>query len=442
MEELRRPLDARARSTSTSSERRVRRAGRRLAAAARARSCASCWARSSRAAARSWSTGRPLPAEPRPERGIVFQRYSVFPHLTVLQNLLLGLELARHRCAAASAAPRAGRRSTRPTAMLERSASAHARGRYAGRALGRHAAAARDRPGADPAAQAPAARRAVRRARSRHPGRDAELLMRIWRRRHDRVHGHPRHRARRSGSAPASSSSTRCGATRSARPPMARRSPTTSSALQARRPRSSRQADDGTQCAQSRHESIDRHARRPATPGLPPARRVPPPDFEKLRQPGLACGRGRGAAAGRTAGAKEQSGRSTWACPGSESLDRPLHPDLRPRRAAAFRRHQHLPQGALCRERARRRQIRCGGGRHPVRLRHHLPPRHPLRAAGHPPHLGALHALQLRARRRSARADDAVRRRRRVHHPGQPREELRPDHAAAWPTSPPAAPCR
>jgi NitT/TauT family transport system ATP-binding protein len=37
--------------------------------------------------------GVPLPAEPGPDRGIVFQRYSLFPHLTVLQNLLLGLEL-------------------------------------------------------------------------------------------------------------------------------------------------------------------------------------------------------------------------------------------------------------------------------------------------------------------------------------------------------------
>ncbi len=37
--------------------------------------------------------GRPLPGEPGPDRGIVFQRYSLFPHLTVLQNLLLGLEL-------------------------------------------------------------------------------------------------------------------------------------------------------------------------------------------------------------------------------------------------------------------------------------------------------------------------------------------------------------
>jgi NitT/TauT family transport system ATP-binding protein len=37
--------------------------------------------------------GRPLAGEPGPDRGIVFQRYSLFPHMTVLQNLLLGLEL-------------------------------------------------------------------------------------------------------------------------------------------------------------------------------------------------------------------------------------------------------------------------------------------------------------------------------------------------------------
>jgi NitT/TauT family transport system ATP-binding protein len=38
--------------------------------------------------------GKPMPDEPGPDRGIVFQRYSVFPHLTVLANVLLAFELA------------------------------------------------------------------------------------------------------------------------------------------------------------------------------------------------------------------------------------------------------------------------------------------------------------------------------------------------------------
>ena len=37
--------------------------------------------------------GEALPEEPTPERGIVFQRYSVFRHLTVAANVRLGLEL-------------------------------------------------------------------------------------------------------------------------------------------------------------------------------------------------------------------------------------------------------------------------------------------------------------------------------------------------------------
>ncbi|MDR4307926.1 ABC transporter ATP-binding protein [Chelatococcus sambhunathii] len=41
--------------------------------------------------------GEPLPDEPGSDRGVVFQRYSVFPHLTVLGNVLLAYELGQSR---------------------------------------------------------------------------------------------------------------------------------------------------------------------------------------------------------------------------------------------------------------------------------------------------------------------------------------------------------
>ena len=36
--------------------------------------------------------GAPLRPEPGPDRGVVFQRYSVFPHMTVLKNVMFGLQ--------------------------------------------------------------------------------------------------------------------------------------------------------------------------------------------------------------------------------------------------------------------------------------------------------------------------------------------------------------
>ncbi len=41
-----------------------------------------------------WLDGEPLLQEPGPDRGVVFQRYSVFPHLSARDNVVFGLDCA------------------------------------------------------------------------------------------------------------------------------------------------------------------------------------------------------------------------------------------------------------------------------------------------------------------------------------------------------------
>ena len=60
--------------------------------------------------------GKPFPPEPGPDRGIVFQRYSVFPHLTVLGNVLVGYEFAAEPARRAGCSARRGARRSRKAA--------------------------------------------------------------------------------------------------------------------------------------------------------------------------------------------------------------------------------------------------------------------------------------------------------------------------------------
>ena len=46
---------------------------------------------------RIYLDGEPLRPEPGPDRGVVFQRYSVFPHMTVLKNVMFGVQCSDKR---------------------------------------------------------------------------------------------------------------------------------------------------------------------------------------------------------------------------------------------------------------------------------------------------------------------------------------------------------
>lgn len=74
--------------------------------------------------------GQPVRPEPDPARGIVFQRYSLFPHLTAIGNLVLGLELKRSRLLGRLFGAKRRQAMARAEDMLEQVGLAAARDRY------------------------------------------------------------------------------------------------------------------------------------------------------------------------------------------------------------------------------------------------------------------------------------------------------------------------
>ena len=74
--------------------------------------------------------GEAIRSEPDPDRGVVFQRYSSFPHLTVLENVMLGLELKAAKFAGRLFGSARRRARDEAIAMLESVGLAPARDRY------------------------------------------------------------------------------------------------------------------------------------------------------------------------------------------------------------------------------------------------------------------------------------------------------------------------
>ena len=104
--------------------------------------------------------------------GMVFQRFNLFPHMTVLENVIEAPTHVRgERRDAAAARGRAPARARRPARQVRR---------LSGAALGRPAAARRDRARAGDAAQADAVRRADLGARPRAGRRGARRDARRW----------------------------------------------------------------------------------------------------------------------------------------------------------------------------------------------------------------------------------------------------------------------
>ncbi len=74
--------------------------------------------------------GQPLAHEPDASRGVVFQRYSVFPHLSVLNNVALGLELPNAPLLGRLLGGAKRRARDEAAAMLEKVGLGHALAKY------------------------------------------------------------------------------------------------------------------------------------------------------------------------------------------------------------------------------------------------------------------------------------------------------------------------
>lgn len=74
--------------------------------------------------------GAPMPDEPGPDRGVVFQKYSVFPHLNALGNVLVAEEFGRARCTGHLLGRARREARERAVEMLEAVGLGHAQKKY------------------------------------------------------------------------------------------------------------------------------------------------------------------------------------------------------------------------------------------------------------------------------------------------------------------------